>query len=163
MRFQKVREEARRLVARAEAVGRENARVRRALVASLESSRRSRELRIRGVVDGVLDGSQPSVRSRSANGEAASALRQLADELDALAPAQAGRPAPDEAGSEARLTSRQLEVLRLLADGVGTDEIAHKLWLSPSTVRNHVMAILRALDSHSRLQAVARARDRGLL
>jgi DNA-binding NarL/FixJ family response regulator len=48
--------------------------------------------------------------------------------------------------------------LRLLEHGYSTDQIADRLHLSPETVRNHIRAVLRALDVHSRLEAVAVAR-----
>ena len=62
-----------------------------------------------------------------------------------------------------RLTRRQLEVLRQLADGKGTEEIASGLCISAVTVRNHVQKILRRLNVHSRLEAVAVARRHRLL
>jgi len=61
------------------------------------------------------------------------------------------------------LTERQHEVLLLLADGASTEAIAKRLFLSEQTVRNHVRHILRRLECHSRLAAVATARERGLL
>lgn len=61
------------------------------------------------------------------------------------------------------LTPRQLEVLRRLGDGQSTVEIASALHLSKETVRNHIRHILRAFGAHSRLAAVARAHERGLL
>jgi DNA-binding NarL/FixJ family response regulator len=61
------------------------------------------------------------------------------------------------------LTARQHEILRLVAEGLSTKQIARELWLSPATVRNHVSAILLTLDAHSRIEAVATARDAGLL
>jgi PAS domain S-box-containing protein len=72
------------------------------------------------------------------------------------------RPAPQHA-STPRLTKRQMEVLRLLGDGLSTDDIAKALYLSPETVRNHVRRILRAFGAHSRLEAVAAAFREGLL
>jgi PAS domain S-box-containing protein len=56
------------------------------------------------------------------------------------------------------LTPRQGEVLRQLEQGRSTEQIAERLHLSPETVRNHIRAVLRALDVHSRLEAVAVAR-----
>lgn len=53
------------------------------------------------------------------------------------------------------LTPRQAEVLRLLERGRSTEQIAHELHLSAETVRNHIRHILRALNAHSRLEAVA--------
>ena len=61
------------------------------------------------------------------------------------------------------LTPRQLEVLHLLDQGLSTQQLAGRLGISIETVRNHIRAILRALGVHSRLQAVAEARKRGLL
>jgi PAS domain S-box-containing protein len=56
-----------------------------------------------------------------------------------------------------QLTLREREVLRLLADGLGTKEIADRLFVSSATARNHVQHILIKLDVHSRLEAVALA------
>jgi PAS domain S-box-containing protein len=61
------------------------------------------------------------------------------------------------------LTPRQSEVLRLLEHGRSTEQIAEQLHLSVETVRNHVRAVLRALDVHSRLEAVAVARREHLV
>jgi DNA-binding NarL/FixJ family response regulator len=64
---------------------------------------------------------------------------------------------------DAGLTPRQLEILGYLADGLNTSQIAERLWLSRATVRNHVSGIFAALDCHSRLEAVAKARQLRLL
>jgi PAS domain S-box-containing protein len=61
------------------------------------------------------------------------------------------------------LTPRQSEVLRLLEHGRSTEQIADELHLSIETVRNHIRAVLRALDAHSRLEAVAVARREHLV
>ncbi len=52
-------------------------------------------------------------------------------------------------------TPREAEVLQLMADGKSTQEIADALFISVATVRHHVQSILRKLDVHSRLEAVA--------
>jgi PAS domain S-box-containing protein len=57
------------------------------------------------------------------------------------------------------LTPRQAEVLRLLERGESTQQIARELHLSLETVRNHIRHLLRALGVHSRLEAVALARQ----
>jgi DNA-binding CsgD family transcriptional regulator len=59
----------------------------------------------------------------------------------------------------AHLTPRQVEVLRLLEQGRSTKQIAQELHLSYDTVKNHVRHLLRALGVHSRLEAVAAARQ----
>lgn len=67
------------------------------------------------------------------------------------------------AAGTAQLTSREREVLSLLAEGTRATHIAGGLGLSVATVRNHIRAILRKLDSHSQLEAVAEGRRRGLV
>ena len=52
------------------------------------------------------------------------------------------------------LTSRELEVLRLVAKGMSNREIADQLYISENTVKNHVRNILEKLHLHSRMQAV---------
>jgi DNA-binding NarL/FixJ family response regulator len=54
-----------------------------------------------------------------------------------------------------RLTAREREVLKLLADGLSQREIADRLFISANTVGTHVEHILSKLDVHSRTQAVA--------
>jgi PAS domain S-box-containing protein len=62
-----------------------------------------------------------------------------------------------------QLTPRQLEVLRLLAAGKSAKEICRELYLSQATVRNHIRALLLVLGAHSQLEALAKAREAGLL
>jgi PAS domain S-box-containing protein len=66
---------------------------------------------------------------------------------------------PEDSPAHPALTPRQTEVLRLLERGYSTRQIADELHLSLDTVRNHVRGVLRALDVHSRLEAVALARQ----
>ena len=56
-----------------------------------------------------------------------------------------------------KLTQREREVLRLLADGLGNDEIGRRLYISPETVRTHVRKAMDKLDADTRTQAVAEA------
>ena len=53
-----------------------------------------------------------------------------------------------------RLTERELEVLRLVAQGLNNREIAKQLFISENTVKNHVRNILEKLQLHSRMEAV---------
>jgi DNA-binding NarL/FixJ family response regulator len=57
----------------------------------------------------------------------------------------------------ASLTTRENEVLRLLAQGLDQGTIAEQLAISPATVGTHIQRILTKLDVHSRTQAVALA------
>lgn len=61
------------------------------------------------------------------------------------------------------LTRRELEVLRLIAEGCNTRSVAERLHVSSATVRNHVQSILARLGAHSRLEAVAYAHRHRLL
>ncbi len=53
------------------------------------------------------------------------------------------------------LTPRELDVLRALADGLSTPEIAERLFIAPNTLRTHVQNIMGKLRVHSKLEAVA--------
>ena len=53
-----------------------------------------------------------------------------------------------------RLTERELEVLRLVAQGITNREIAEQLFIAENTVKNHVRNILEKLHLHSRMEAV---------
>lgn len=61
------------------------------------------------------------------------------------------------------LTEREVEVLRLVSDGVSTRDMAERLHISRATVRNHIQNILGKLSAHSRLEAVAIARRHGIV
>ena len=72
-------------------------------------------------------------------------------------------PRPRTRDNPAGLTARELEVLRLLAEGLRNTDIADRLVVSPKTVDHHVSAILRKLDVKTRGQAATEAARRGLL
>ena len=61
------------------------------------------------------------------------------------------------------LSDRELEVLRLVADGLSNHEIADKLIIGLGTVKTHINNIFGKLDVKNRTQAVARARELNLL
>ena len=86
-------------------------------------------------------------------------LRKLLAALERDAPS-ASQPAtePPEVLSE-----RELEVLQLIAAGKSNRRIASELFVSLGTVKTHINNLYRKLDSHSRTQAVARARELKLL
>jgi PAS domain S-box-containing protein len=67
------------------------------------------------------------------------------------------------APAKSPLTPRQQEVLELLVSGQSTRQIAASMHLSRETIRNHVRDLLRALGTHSRIEALAEARRRGLV
>jgi len=63
----------------------------------------------------------------------------------------------------ATLSSREIEVLTLLAEGLSTKSLAQKLNISHFTARNHIQNILVKLDLHSKAQAVSYAFKKGIL
>lgn len=72
-------------------------------------------------------------------------------------------PHPRPGTTRAGLTERQSEVVQLLALGMTNAEIAGQLVLSVRTVDSHVAAALAKLGARTRKEAVARARDLGVL
>jgi len=98
-------------------------------------------------------------------GDLVRAVRAAAAGETVITPALLERviaPPVDDAGS-GLLTARQVEILRLAAEGLATDEIAAKLGLSLHTVRNHLQSCIRKLGVHSKTQAVSAAIRKGII
>ena len=83
--------------------------------------------------------------------------------LESLAEPARVDGAGERGRSDGGLTSRELEVLRLVADGLTNQAIAEKLFVSDHTVHRHLANILNKLSVSSRAAAVAQAARRGLL
>jgi LuxR family maltose regulon positive regulatory protein len=102
--------------------------------------------------------------------EARSRLKdpRLTDYADSLL-AAFGLPAYDSAAADPilrpfeRVSEREREVLRLVAEGLSNREIAARLFLVEGTVKAHVHTIYRKLSVQNRTQAAARARETGLI
>jgi PAS domain S-box-containing protein len=73
-----------------------------------------------------------------------------------------GEPARVETNS-VHLTPRQLDVLRYVASGHSTESIAKALGISVETVRNHVRGLMGRLGVHTRLEAVIRGHELGIV
>ncbi|RYP87278.1 response regulator transcription factor [Nocardioides guangzhouensis] len=86
----------------------------------------------------------------------------LSDVLTGLTVLADGAGSADEA-VVARLSQRELDVLRCLVDGRSRREIGEILGVSPNTVRTHVQSILGKFGVHSALTAVAIARRAGVV
>lgn len=88
-------------------------------------------------------------------GEAAVSRRMVAYLLDEVRGAEQRLELAPRPQQREKLTPRQLEILRLIASGYTTGQIAAELYLSPETVRWHVKAILRKLNARTRAEAAA--------
>jgi DNA-binding NarL/FixJ family response regulator len=73
------------------------------------------------------------------------------------------QPPELEGGDFREMTTRELEILELIARGMDNPEIARTLFLSQHTVKNHVSSILVKMQVENRIQAAVRAVRRGLL
>ena len=61
------------------------------------------------------------------------------------------------------LTAREQDVLKLLAEGVATRDLARRLGISYTTVRSHIRSLDSKLGVHSKLEAVAKAKELGII
>ncbi len=95
--------------------------------------------------------------------ELANAVRTAAAGQSALAPTVAHRLMNRMRAPGMVLSSREIEVLGLVADGLSNQEISTQLFLSRATVKSHLVHIYDKLDVQSRTSAVAVAKARGLI
>ena len=98
---------------------------------------------------------------RAANGEAVCSPR-IAGGLFRRIAALSLQDACAAAGPSTPLTSRESQVMELIADGLSNQQIAHCLCIEIATVKNHVHSILEKLGARSRTEAAARARKLAL-
>lgn len=70
---------------------------------------------------------------------------------------------PGHRETAAELTPRELDILRLMAEGLSNQVISERLGITRNTVRNHVQSILAKLEAHSKLEAVATAVREGII
>ena len=112
---------------------------------------------IRGGAAGYLLKSEPPERIAEflrgvGEGQAALSGEVARRLLEQVREGGLGRGVPDEIA--ASLSARELEVLLLLDEHLGTDEIAARLYISEHTVRSHVKSVLRKLGVSSRREAL---------
>jgi DNA-binding CsgD family transcriptional regulator len=116
----------------------------------------------------LLDSADPALSVRAldildrlgADAVAAKARRDLRARGQSVVPA---RRRSATLANPAGLTARQVDVLRLLGDGLTNAELADRLFLSVKTVDHHVSAILAKLEVNKRREAVRRARELGIM
>ena len=122
--------------------------------------------------EAVKSGASGYLLKDSSIEEVAQAIRVVADGQSLISPSMAiklidefkqmSRPERDT-GPALRLTERELDVLRLVAQGLSNKEIAARLFISENTVKNHVRNMLEKLQLHSRMEAVMYAVKENLL
>ncbi|WP_370249242.1 response regulator [Nocardioides sp.] len=122
--------------------------------------------------EAVKSGASGYLLKDSSIEEVAQAIRVVADGQSLISPSMAiklidefkqmSRP-ERESGPALRLTERELDVLRLVAQGLSNKEIAARLFISENTVKNHVRNMLEKLQLHSRMEAVMYAVRENLL
>ncbi|MBL5975309.1 MAG: DNA-binding response regulator [Candidatus Leucobacter sulfamidivorax] len=95
--------------------------------------------------------------------ELIAAIRAAASGETALAPAIAGRLLARMRSPQPGLSGREIEVLRLVADGASNSGIGSRLHISDATVKSHLVHVYTKLGVSSRTAAVAAAREKGLL
>ena len=113
--------------------------------------------------DAVKNGASGYLLKDSSIEEVAQAIRVVAEGQSLISPSMAiklldefkqmSRSDRQQVPSP-RLTDRELEVLKLVAQGLNNREIAKRLFISENTVKNHVRNILEKLQLHSRMEAV---------
>ena len=109
----------------------------------------------------VVKGSEPEDIARALQAVARGQVVFGSQVAGALLAQASGRAHTGPAAAFPELTTREVDVLDLVARGRSNDEIATTLFLSPKTVRNHVSAVLGKLGVSTRAEAVATARDKG--
>ena len=116
------------------------------------------------VLGAIRAGAKGYLLKGAAVAEIARAVRVVASGGSALEP-RVGAKLIDavRAPGAASLTEREREVLRLIAQGLPSKQIARTLNISERTVKFHSSALLRKLGAENRAEAVARAAQRGLL
>ncbi len=95
--------------------------------------------------------------------ELLAAVRGAAAGESVLSPSVASKLMTRVRKPDTTLSPREIEVLRLVADGHSNREIGKRLFLSETTVKSHLVHIYSKLGVKSRTSAVARARERGAI
>jgi len=113
--------------------------------------------------EAVKNGASGYLLKDSSIDEVAQAVRVVADGQSLISPSMAiklldefkqmSRSDRQQVPSP-KLTDRELEVLKLVAQGLNNREVAKRLFISENTVKNHVRNILEKLQLHSRMEAV---------
>lgn len=119
----------------------------------------------REVIDSALKaGAVGYVTKDSSISEVIEAIRLAANGDRAMSPRLAEALLKEaRRDTDAIISTREEEVLQLVADGLGTNEIAERLYISQKTVKNHLASIYEKLNARDRTQAVLMAVKMGIV
>ncbi|HEY1947763.1 MAG TPA: response regulator transcription factor [Bryobacteraceae bacterium] len=116
---------------------------------------------VRGLLPRQVDAAELAGAVRAAAAGLVTVHPQFLDELFTSSSGSARGLLPLQPGQS--LSPREIEVLRMLADGLGNKIIAHRLGISEHTVKFHVASIMAKLDAASRTEAVTQGIRRGII
>jgi two-component system nitrate/nitrite response regulator NarL len=123
------------------------------------------------VVDAIVAGACGYLLKSASIDELIAGIRAAAAGDALISPGIAGRllthvreqAAPASPSPTTQLSARELDVLKLVAEGKDNAEIAAELFISPKTVKNHISNILMKLQISNRIQAAVYAVRRGIV
>jgi DNA-binding NarL/FixJ family response regulator len=125
------------------------------------------------VVSAIVAGACGYLLKNAAIDDLVAGIRAAATGDALISPAIAGgllahvraraRPAEPPAAAATQLSARELDVLRLVAEGRDNADIARELFISPKTVKNHISNILMKLQMQNRIQAAVYAVRKGIV
>jgi DNA-binding NarL/FixJ family response regulator len=123
------------------------------------------------VVDAIVAGACGYLLKSASIDELIAGIRAAAAGDALISPGIAGRllshvreqAAPSSPTPTTQLSARELDVLKLVAEGKDNAEIAAELFISPKTVKNHISNILMKLQISNRIQAAVYAVRRGIV
>lgn len=132
----------------------------------LEAAERLREAGYKGFIVMLTTFTEPALQVAAARSGANAYLSKEASPLEVaqtLRGLASGRLKSFTPPEVPELTTRERQVLSHLAQGLSAKQIAKELSLSPETVRDHIKRLYQKLEAGSRIEALANARNLGLL
>ncbi len=132
----------------------------------LEAAKRLREAGYKGFIVMLTTFTEPALQVAAARSGANAYLSKEASPLEVaqtLRGLASGRLKSFTPPEVPELTTRERQVLSHLAQGLSAKQIAKELSLSPETVRDHIKRLYQKLEAGSRIEALANARNLGLL
>lgn len=117
---------------------------------------------LKSLEDALASGVRGYVLKCGPSDDIVRAVRMVVAGMPFIDPAMAGGLLKRRLHGDNLLSNREGQVLRLLAEGMTTEAVGRKLFLSPTTVRSHAEGAMRKLEARNRVHAVATALRLGL-